>query len=89
MELVEVQFLGQDISVLNEKEFKNQNHTINLKINIFSRFSGPQLSRLEFIKLDETIILCPLHLPSRDREKFEIIQDVDTDSKFYKKAVWL
>jgi hypothetical protein len=39
---------------------------------------------LEFIKIDEMMILCPLHAPCRECEKFTIIQDVDTDSKFYK-----
>jgi hypothetical protein len=44
---------------------------------------------LDYIKLDEIIILCPLHLPYKDCEKFAVIQDVDTDSKFFKKVVEL
>jgi hypothetical protein len=45
--------------------------------------------QMNTIKLDETIFLCPLHIPSRDCEKFAIIQDVDTDPKFFKKVVEL
>jgi hypothetical protein len=43
----------------------------------------------DYIKLDETIFLCPLHLPCKDCEKFAIIQDVDINPKFLKKVVEL
>jgi hypothetical protein len=54
-------------------------------------FSGNFYNYLEWdnIKLDEIIILCPLHLPFKDCEKFVIMQDVDTDQKFYEKVVEL
>jgi hypothetical protein len=43
----------------------------------------------DYIKLDEKIILYPLHLPCKDCEKFAVIQDVDADQKFLKKVVEL
>jgi hypothetical protein len=55
----------------------------------FQDFPHRNYPEWEFIKLDEIIILCPLLLPCRDCEKFAIIQDVDTNSKFYKKEVEL
>jgi hypothetical protein len=33
--------------------------------------------------------LCPLHLLYKDYEKFAVIQDIDTEQKFYKKVVEL
>jgi hypothetical protein len=53
----------------------------------FQDFSLRNYSEWEFIKLDEIIILYSLQLPSRECEKFSIIQDVDINSKFYKKVV--
>jgi hypothetical protein len=55
----------------------------------FQDFPQENYSELEFIKLDESIILYPLHLLCRGCEKFSIIQDFDTDPKFYKKGVEL
>jgi hypothetical protein len=55
----------------------------------FQDFAVYNYPDFDYVKLDETIILCPLHIPCKDCEKYTVIQDVDTDPKFLKKVVEL
>jgi hypothetical protein len=55
----------------------------------FQDFQLRNYPEWDYIKLGETIILCPLHPPCRDCKKFAVIQYVDTDPKFLKKVVEL
>jgi hypothetical protein len=55
----------------------------------FQDFAVQNYPEWDYIKLDETIILCPLHVSLRDCEKFAVIQDIDTNPKFHKKVLEL
>jgi hypothetical protein len=98
-----VTFNGKSIFYLNKKECKNLNQYPNHHYNYmeedkyihqliksmcdFQDFPLLNYTEWHYKKLEEMIFLCSLHLRCKDCEKFAIIQDVDTNPKFFKKVV--